>query len=177
MESKHFQRKFLLQLSRCYHPLKINQNKKIKSQKDTKWTDHNFIEIYLATIITKKKQKQKNKTKKRLKVIVTLKGADCGHHAWLLYEWITSCCLKTAAARDVSVLSIKLYMLVLLDFSHFFRSIYMRKARNFTFCSPLHFCYVTCCCSEFWVHLENLNGGWCPNKNGLEGEKNQKHDD
>ena len=37
----------------------MNQNKKIKSQKHTKWTDHNFIGDLLGYNFYKKKQKQK----------------------------------------------------------------------------------------------------------------------
>lgn len=41
----------------------MNQNKKIKSQKDTKWTDHNFIGDLLGYSYYKRK-KQKQKTTK-----------------------------------------------------------------------------------------------------------------
>lgn len=55
--------------------------------------------------------------------------------AWLPYEWITSCSLETAAACDGKYFFVNqiMYVLVLLDFSHFPSLYLQQKSQKFHF--------------------------------------------
>lgn len=100
-----------------YHPLEPNhwEKKKIERQSEQTIT---LLEIYSATIITKKKKGQ-------LKVTVTHKAQtrslQQGYGART-----TSCSRHTAAARDGKQSTVNQTVLVLLDFSHF-PSLYLQQ--------------------------------------------------